>query len=210
MKNKLVEGWWACIIQDSFTWSCLQGAYSWDRRQVREMLPNHVGLSIHKVSTSIRNKTPRGYKQHSRSFPLPTLRPASHKQAFCTRSERLNHLPKVTQAKNNKVTFESAPAPKVCSFSGEPQEIPGETQVPWLCVGGNDSTQRGDALMHACTSECLAAALKLLSGFASFDPSPLSAQRLWSSGMPGTKQSLSYQHCWCVYKGVFLHLKPLS
>ena len=122
--------------------------------------------------------------------PLPTLRPASHKQAFFTRSERLNHLPKVTQAKNNKVTFESAPAPKVCSFSGEPQEIPGETQVPWLCVGGNGSTQRGDAFMHACTSECLAAALKLLSGFASFDPSPLSAQRLWSSGMPGTKQSL--------------------
>ena len=132
-------------------------------------------------------------------------------QVFCIWcSERLNNLPKVTQVENGKVKFESAHDSSACSFSGKPQEMPGERAnavieccQKWL---HDRKPERGQCL-DTCTriwgSGCF-------SEFALWPHLLLSITRVKMVSLIighieefGFEQNLMQQHCWYLCKGIF-------
>ena len=178
------------------------------------MLPNQVSLSIHKVSTSIRNKTPRGYKNgthvHS-AFLRCALHLISRRFVLedqrgwitCPRSCR----PKTTRSHLNQ----RLPPRSVLSLVSHRKSL-GRHKCR-DCVLMTMTPPRGAMLCaraHIWVSGgCSEAALwlRLLWSITAISTVPLI---IGNAGDFAFKQNLPYQHCWCVYKGVFLHLKPLS
>lgn len=198
------------IIRDSFAWSCLQGAHSWDRRQAA--WERHLS-EYTQVSTKHQEcKTPRSYENgtHVHSPSYCALHLISRGCRCFVQEDQRGWItcPRSNPARSD-LHQRLPPRPVLWWATGNPWA---DTSM-WLCKLVAKTPPRGVMPWCICAHlEVLVAALKL----------PL-ASLLWSitavSSVPliignagdfALKQNLPYQHCWCVYKGVFFHWKPLS
>ena len=203
------------IIRDSFTWSCLQGAYSGDRRQVHKMPTMWVWVYI-KCPRSIRNKTPIGYKNgtHVHSSLLCCALPLISRDAgvlYKIREVKSLAQGHADQKQQGRIWISACPQGLFFLWwaAGNPRgDTSAVTLCWWQCL--HLEGWRFDARVHIWVSgSCSETALRLhlLWSITAVSTVPLT---IGNAGDFAFKQNLPYQHCWCVYKGVFLHLKPLS
>lgn len=169
-------------------------------------------LSIHKCPQSIRNKTPRSYENgtHVHSpFLCCALHLISRDAGVLSKKIREVESPAQGQIQQGQICISACPQGLFFWWAtGNPWADTSAVTVCWVAK----TPPRGVMPWCICASECLSGCSEAALWPASFDPSLLSAQCLRSSGMPGTLRwnKTHYQHCWCVYKGVFFHWKPLS